>query len=497
MSYNVVNRYLASKTASSSEKEVERLLKQVLPGTPFVNKTMAVGGYTRDEYMGLEAKDLDIVVDMRGGAERLTKYLHQMFPTSITNPHQMGAGYPIWQITFTNDTEHEREVYRTKGAIIEFADAMKESFPDETSRQRLVEPGTLEEDIERRDFTVNMLLKDLTKGELVDLTGVSKSDIEKGILRGHPRVSLDKIFNDDPLRMIRLIRFQCKYNWKIPTLVIKTVRRNASRIQIVSAERIMGELTKIMKLGKLAQAIRLMKVMGLLPYVLPEVQALIGVEQSKEFHSEGDVYKHTLAVLRNAPPTVEGQLAALLHDVGKPTSQQFVDDATHFYGHEDVGAEMAEAILHRMKFDSATIKKVVTIVRNHMRPHALSDASDKAIRKFIRDLGDELVDAVLDVSEADERGSIPFKGQIPIVRERVKQVREAPIKIQKKPVLDGHEIMQILGISPSDRKRLPEIGAAGKFLLDLADDYAERGVELTKDEAAKVLRNDGWHKKEG
>ena len=148
MNYNVVNRYLASKTASSSEKEVERLLKQVLPGTPFANKTMAVGGYTRDEYMGLEAKDLDIVVDMRGGAERLTKYLRQMFPTSITNPHQMGAGYPIWQITFTNDTEYEREVYRTKGAVIEFADAMKESFPDETSRQRLVEPGTLEEDIE-------------------------------------------------------------------------------------------------------------------------------------------------------------------------------------------------------------------------------------------------------------------------------------------------------------------------------------------------------------
>jgi poly(A) polymerase len=475
-------------TASSAEKEVERLLKSVLKDSPFRGKAHAVGGYVRDEYLGLEAKDLDIVVEIPGGAERLTKYLHNLFPRAITNPHQMGANYPIWQITFTDDMEFQQEVFHTKGAVIEFADTMKEEFPNATSRQRVVVPTNLEGDIERRDFTVNMLLKDLTSGEIVDLTGTSKADIERGVLRGHPRVSLDKIISEDPLRMIRLVRFQCKYNWKIPLDVIKTVRRNASRIEIVSAERIMGELVKVMKLGKLAQAIRLMKVTGLLPYVLPEVQAMIGVQQSKQFHAEGDVFKHTLAVLRNAPPTIEGQLAALLHDVGKPSTRQLVGDAIHFYGHEDVGSEITEAILYRLKFDAATIKKVVAMVKHHMRPPSLFEASDKAIRKFIRDLGDELVEAVLDLSEADERGSLPIQSQVPLVREKVRRVREAPVKIQKKPVLDGYEIMRVLGISSGDKHKLPEIGLAGKFLLDLADEYASENRELTKEDAEKELR---------
>jgi len=475
-------------TASSAEKEVEKLLKPVLKDSPFRGKAFIVGGYNRDEYLGLEAKDLDIVVSIPGGAERLTKYLHNLFSKATTNPHQMGALYPIWQVTFTDDIEFQQEIFHTKGAVIEFADTMKEKFPDAESRQRIVEPGTLDQDIERRDFTVNMLLKDLTTGELVDLTGTSKRDIEQGILRGHPRVSLDRIFSEDPLRMMRLVRFQCKYNWKIPLSVIKTVRRNAHRIEIVSAERVMGELIKVMKLGKLAQAVRLMKITGLLPYVFPEVQAMIGVSQSKEFHAEGDVYKHTLAVLKNAPPTIEGQLAALLHDVGKPATRQLVGDAIHFYGHEDVGAEIAEAILYRLKFDALTIKKVIAMIKHHMRPPSLFDASDKAIRKFIRDLGDELVEAVLDLSEADEKGSLPNKGQIPFVKEKIQRVREAPVKIQKKPVLDGHEIMRVLDISPGDKDRLPEIGLAGKFLLDLADEYASNNQELTKGDAERALR---------
>jgi len=474
--------------ASSSEKEVERLLRVVLRGTQWAGKAHAVGGYVRDEFMGLDAKDLDIVVSVPGGSEKLTRYLFGLFPGSITNPHQMGASYPIWQITFRDDIVLDGEVYKTKGAVIEFADTMKEQFPDDTSRQRSVQPGTLEEDIERRDFTTNMLLKDLSTGEIVDLTGVSKNDIEKGILRGHPRVSLDKIFSDDPLRMIRLVRFQCKYGWSIPKSVLRTVQRNARRIEIVSAERIMGELTKVMKIGKLSQAIRLMKITGLLQYVLPEVQAMVGVKQQKEFHAEGDVFRHTLAVLRNAPATVEGQLAALLHDVGKPASQEMVGEAIHFYGHEEVGAEMASAILYRLKFDAATIKKVVSVVRSHMRPYHLVKSDGKAIRKFIRDLGDEVVDAVLDQAEADEKGSLPVGDDVSVVREKIRKVRESPVQVKKLPVLNGREIMSILGIGQNERDRLPEIGEAGKFLLDLADEYASHGEELSKGDAAKALR---------
>ena len=484
----ITSRVAKSILASKAEKEVERLLKKVLQGTPFSNKAFAVGGYPRDEYMGLDAKDLDIVVSMPDGSEKLTKYLHGLFPDQITTPYQLGAGYPIWQITFKKDINSDGDLYRTEGAVIEFADAMKESFPDPTTRQRMTEPGTLEEDIERRDFTINQLLKDLTTGEILDLTGTSKNDIEKGILRGHPRVSLDKIFAEDPLRMIRAARFYAKYNLKVPMDVLKTIKRNAERIKIVSAERIMAELTKVMKLGKLAQAVRFMKATGLLQYVMPEVQAMVGVKQSPEHHSEGDVFRHSMLVLQNAKPTIEAQLAALLHDVGKPATQQFIGDKIKFLGHDDVGAEMAEAILRRLKFDAETIKHVKTVVENHMRPHTMEDVSEKALRKFIRDLGDELVDAVLDMAEADSLGSLPVENAIPGLRERIRQVKESPVQVSRKPVLNGFEVMAILGIDPKDKTRLKEVGIVGKFLLDLADEYAERGVELTKDVAEKEVR---------
>jgi putative nucleotidyltransferase with HDIG domain len=486
----IVDRYLTAKllSAATAEKEAEKLLLELIKDSPFRGRVFSVGGYVRDEYMGLEAKDLDIVVSIPGGSEKLTRYLHNMFPSATTTPYQMGATYPIWQITFTHDITYEKQVFNTKGAVIEFADTMKEEFPDATSRQRVVVPTDLKGDIERRDFTVNMLLKDLSTGELVDLTGTSKNDIKKGILRGHPRVSLDKIFSEDPLRLIRLIRFQCKYNWKIPLSVIKTVRRNAHRIEIVSAERVMGELTKVMKLGKLDQAIRLMKTTGLLKYVLPEVEAMIGVQQGEKYHREGDVYRHTLLVLRNAPHTIEGQLAALLHDVGKPSSQKVIEDAVTFHGHEDVGAEIAKAILYRLKFDAVTIKKVVAMVRNHMRPHFLTDASEKAIRKLVRDLGEELVTALLDLAEADEKAAIPVRQNIQKLRERVKSVRESPLPVSQKPVLNGNEIMDTLGITPRDKRNLPLVGQAGRFLLELADEYAEQGRELTKEQASQAVR---------
>lgn len=473
--------------ADKSEKEVENFLLSFLKNTPFANKVFSVGGYNRDELLGLDAKDLDIVVEMQGGSEKLTKYLHKEFPNETSTPRQMGANYPIWQLVFKDNITHDDKTYETKGATIEFADTMKEEFKDPNSRQRSTQPGTLKDDIERRDFTVNSLLKDLTLGELIDLTGTSINDIKKGILRGNPNVSLDKIFNDDPLRMIRLIRFQCKYDWQIPKSVLQTVKRNAHRIEIVSAERIMGELEKVMKVGKLGKAIRLMKTTGLLQYVLPEIDELRGVEQHPDHHAEGDVYQHVIKVLENAPKTLEGQLAALLHDVGKSKTQNILEDKIQFLGHEDVGAEIAEAILYRLKFDAKTIKKVKAIVENHMRPHSLGNASEKALRKFIRDVGEETADAILDMAEADSLGSYPVENVIPELRERIKKVKESPLKVPKKPILDGEEIMDILGIKPGAK-----VGEVGRFLLELEDDYASSGKKLTKEIAKKeVLKEFG------
>ena len=443
--------------ATNPEQEAERFLLDVIKTSPFAGKVYAVGGYVRDQFMGKLPKDLDIMVELPGGAEKLSAWLHNHFPEAITNPHQIGAGYPIWQVAFKADVSFRSNMYSTKGAELEFADSQKEMFPDPNSRQRITEFGTKEEDTARRDFTVNMLLKDLTSGEVLDLTGVSKSDIKDGVLRGHPAVDFNMIISQDPLRMLRLVRFHVKYGWRIVPEVIEAVRDNAQRLEIISAERIQGELIKMMELGKTSQAVKIMQQCGLLKYVLPEIEALRGVEHDtvRGIHQEGDVYNHTMLVLENSKPTVEAQLAALLHDVGKPATQKFVGEKIMFLGHEKVGGEIAEAIMRRLKFDNRTIARVRKVVEGHMRMHSLPDTKESKLRAFIRDIGDEMLEALLDIAEADTKGNLgsppEFTERIQRLRDRIKQIKESPVPVSRKPVLNGNQIVEILGIKPAGR----------------------------------------------
>ena len=487
----VLRAFLNQREASAAEREVEKLFKVYLPDTEFANKTHAVGGYVRDQYIRelkddpkIDPKDLDIVVEMDGGSKKITALLKKEFGDSVSTPVQMGT-YPIWQITFKDDIEYKNKKYKTKGAVIEFADTMEEEFPEEGSRQRKVKYAPLKKDIERRDFTTNMLLKDLTTGEIKDLTGMSKKDIEKGVLKHIDDEMLNKRFKEDPLRLMRLIRFAVVKGWDIPKHVLRIAKSNADRIKIVSAERVRGELEKTMKTGKLKQAIRLMATIGIRKHILPEIDALMGVTQGEKYHQEGDVYKHTLKVLENAKPGIENQMAALLHDIGKPATQQILPDKTTFYEHHDAGAEMARAIMNRLKFDKETTKKVVELVKRHMDPLRKlgPDAKEKTLRKYIRQVGDETIDAILDLARADELGRLPPKSQIPDLMERIKKIREAPIKTPKKPVLDGKEIMEML-----DLKSGPLVGKAKELLLDIQDEYASKSKKLNKSEAKKELK---------
>jgi poly(A) polymerase len=475
-------RDIVGKTA---EKELEMLLRALVPGTPFAGKVYAVGGYVRDELLGIESKDLDVVVETRGGAEKLGRHIHGLFPAETSTPRVMGAGYPIWQLAFKGDVEFEGRMYGTAGAVVELVDTQKESFPDPESRQRTVEYGTLQEDIERRDFTVNMLLKDLTTGEVKDLTGTSVADLEKGVLRGHPSVDFDKILSDDPLRMLRLVRFQVKYGWSVPMSVLKAVRRNAARIGIVSGERVRDELVKMMDLGKMAQAVRIMKATGLLAQVFPEVDAMRGVEHeyARGHHQEGDVLRHTLLVLQNAKPGVESQLAALLHDVGKPETQETVEGLIRFIGHEKVGGEMAEAIMRRLKFDKDVVRKVRTMVENHMKPHAFTrgEGGPKALRRFVRDVGEELVGAVLDLAEADQLGTLPPANMIPDLRKDIEAVM-APVRRAERLPLDGNDVQSLLGIGPGRA-----VGEAVAWLKDRKYEWELEGRPMSREDAEKLV----------
>lgn len=468
-------------------KNAELLLSNILADSPFRNHAFSVGGFVRDEILGIESKDLDVVIDFHGGAESVVNFINNHFPKSTNSPLQIGAGYPIWSLTFKDDVVYNDVTYNVNGAVVEFADAQKEAFPDENSRQRITVPGTLLDDVERRDFTVNSLMRNLTTGEIIDLSGVGLKDLKEGILRGNPNVDFDKVLRDDPLRMIRLVRFHAKYGWKVPMETLRAIKRNAARIEIVSAERIRAEFEKIMEIGKTAKAIRFMKAVGLLKYVLPEFEDLFGVfhDTSRNFHLEanGHVWGHCLLVLQNAKQGIENQLAALFHDIGKPATRKLNGEKIQFLNHESVGAVMAETIMRRMKFDNDTIKRVRRLVQHHMRPGLVSDSdtSSKAVRKFIRDVGDDLVDQLLDLAEADTTSNYPVDNYVPALRERIK-TSLIVVPVSNKPVLNGNEIMTLLGITGS-----PIIGEIVKFLLEQQDNCASEGNVLSKEDAEKLV----------
>jgi poly(A) polymerase len=483
---NLVNKICASIY------DVEKLLKAWVKDSRFKGKSYIVGGYVRDKIIGIVPKDVDVVVEMENGGKKFVFDMYKDFKEFVSQPIDVKSELGIWGLVFKEDILYRGQVYNVKGMDIEVAQTQKETFPNPMSRQRAMEYAPLEKDIERRDFTVNSVLEDLTSGEILDLTGTSKHDIEKGILRGHPGVDFDLILAQDPLRMIRLIRFEAKYGWKVPKSVLKAVKRNAHRIKIVSAERIMEELKKVAKIGKLEKAVRIMQVTGLLKYVLPEIEAMRGVEHDKNrgHHQEGDVYKHTLLVLRNAKPGVLNQFAALWHDIGKPQTQTVLEDAITFQSHDKVGGEIVEAVMRKLRFEKDVIKKIRKLVEMHMRPHQIQrqlESEDnpkiraKMIRKFIRTLGEETVDAVLDLAEADQLGNLPADNKIPYLRKEIDEIREIDKDRNKLPVLNGEEIMDILNIKPS-----PLIGKITKFLLDLQDE----NPDLTKSEAIRFIQKE-------
>jgi putative nucleotidyltransferase with HDIG domain len=337
-----------------------------------------------------------------------------------------------------------------------------------------------------------MLLRDLTSGKIVDPTGVSLSDLREGILQGHPQVDIHRTFEADPLRVLRVLRFKLKYDWKIHPEVIEGVINCCELIQRVSWERIRDELISIAEYGRLGSAIEWMDQVGLLEFIFPEVISMKGVEQDTLHHSEGDVFVHTLLLLQKANPGVIPQFSALLHDVGKHQTQtvhlpkkEGEVRRIKFLDHENVGAKMSEEILRRLKFENSVIEKISKIVRFHLRAHFSKDWSAKAVRKFARDCGEELED-ILHISEIDSLSSygpagLPKENLIPALRKQLGKAIQIPIR--KKTVLTGEEVMGLLNLSPGK-----SVGEALLLLQDIEDEYAVRGEPLNPEDAMRLLK---------
>lgn len=463
-------------TESAKEQAALDFLTKQIQQSQWSGKVYLAGGAVRDELLGLPIKDIDLVVDMPNGGIEFANWITRKLGihtggNPVIFPKFGTAKFNLRGITHNgidlSDIDVEVVMPRTE----------KYTFG---SRKPDVAQGNLAQDVERRDFTVNSLLKDLTTGEVKDLTGMGKKDIEAGIVR--TPLDPDIIFKDDPLRMLRAIRFTVKYNWKLPFFMIKGIARNAPMLAHISSERIRDELDKMLITGKPDTAIRLIQITGLSKYIMPELDMLVGLQQNK-YHI-WDANTHTLEVLKSVPADLPTRLAALFHDIGKAETQSIVNNEVHFYEHEDVGKDIARDIMKRLKYPNSIIDAVTTAIGAHMRLKQAGKegevVSDKALRKLQNDLGDHL-EMTLDLMHADNIAHAPefkLEKQIPAIRERLKHLNAAPVSSKIPIPISGFDVMQLTGVKP---------GPIVKVLLDVVKDAWFGNPDITKQEALDLV----------
>ncbi|MFW5615329.1 MAG: CCA tRNA nucleotidyltransferase [Prevotella pectinovora] len=400
-----------------------------------------VGGYVRDLFLERPSNDIDVVVVGSGikVADALRRSLGRKAHISVFR------NFGTAQVKY-------------KGTEVEFVGARRESYT-RGSRKPIVEDGTLEDDQNRRDFTINALAVCLNKdrfGELVDpFDGVY--DMEDGIIR--TPLDPDITFSDDPLRMLRCIRFATQLNFFIEEETFDALQRNADRIKIISGERVEEELNKIMMTKTPSKGFVDLQRCGLLPLIMPELSALDIIE-TKNGRAHKNNFYHTLEVLDNVSRRSDNlwlRWAALMHDIGKARSKRWDPIAGWtFHNHNFIGAKMVPEIFRRMKLPmDAKMKYVQKLVDLHMRPIAIADdvVTDSAVRRLINDAGDDIDDLMIlceaDITSKNQVRKQQFLENFRMVREKLTDLKEKDFKRLLQPVIDGNEIMEMFHLKPS------------------------------------------------
>ncbi|MGM0439016.1 MAG: CCA tRNA nucleotidyltransferase [Patescibacteria group bacterium] len=423
-------------------------------------EAFVVGGCVRDGLLNKKPNDWDIATNAT------PEDVESIFNKTYSN-NNFGTVTVLTESNKEGLKEVEITPYRTE-----------ENYKDGRHPEKVEWAETIDEDLSRRDFTINALAYRPAKEKLVDLFN-GKEDLEKEIIRavGDPY----ERFDEDSLRMMRAARFATTLEFKIEEETKRAIKEKSSLLQKISNERIREELLKIVMSDNAAIGIELLRRLGLLKYIIPELEEGYQVAQNK--HHIYDCYEHSILSLQYAADqdyNMHVRMAALLHDVAKPTVKEGTGEEATFYNHEVVGAKQAKKILKRLKFPKKDIKKIVKLVRYHLFYYNVGEVSESSVRRLVRNVGKENIDDLIKVRKADRIGSGVPKAEPYKLRHLqyvIEKVSRDPISTKMLEV-DGEDVMEILGISPG-----PKIGDILNILLSkvLSDPSKNKKDALVKE----------------
>ncbi len=422
--------------------QIKDYLRDLIKGTEWEGHVFAVGGCVRDEIMGQEIKDIDLCVSLPSGGVRFAEWLrdnnHALKEVTIYPSY----GTAMLHLKAFPDVE------------LEFVQTRKEKYIDHSCRNPETAFGTIEDDCGRRDLTINALYSNVSTGEIVDITGKGVEDIRNHIIRtpNDP----DVIYDDDPLRILRCIRFASRYGWDIEQITYEGMIRNVPRLVIITKERVKDELNKMLICSHPVMAMELLRKTGAMHYVIPELEEIYDMTQN-EYHF-GTVWEHTMAVMEQLKSDkLALRMAALLHDIGKIRTRVEMDGKAHFLKHEVVGAAMMNEVLRPLRYSNEFVREVSFLVENHMLSKSwgkeCEHMKEKTLRKwqYICNTEERFRDLMLLIDADNNAHALEhcMPHQVELILRRTEEMKaEGSAMFGYKLPITGEEVMQLKGIMP-------------------------------------------------
>jgi len=435
------------------KNDVIAKIKQAILGTQFEGKVYVVGGFVRDLVMGRSNKDIDIVVELPNGGIELANFLHNTINASTVN------------------------IFKTFGTAqiiiddvpVELVMTRKETY-DFVTRNPNCEFGDIADDVKRRDFTINSILYDISNDKIIDMMG-GQRDINLGIIR--TTSCPDIIFQEDPLRIMRAIRFASKLGFGIDEKTLIQIKNHVFALDRISKERIRDEFNQTLMTDNFSHGLTLLLKTGILDFICPELSTLKNLQQG--IHHTKDGWNHTIDVIRNTKHTLEHRLAALFHDSGKFQTYSINDNnEIHFYQHQFVSAKIAKRFLEEYKYSNEIINKVIPAILMHM--NFIDGMLDKTIRKLVNKYGKDEMLFACDLAKADSKRPERWK----IVDDVEQFILTDTFTIQPKMIVavDGFDIMDRYNLKPGKQ--------VGKF-VEIVKDLTFEKPNITKQEIFEIL----------